>query len=51
MIGGLETARGVEHLSKLLVLAEQAGILQDPDLACRRMQVLLDHAGIGAGAR
>ncbi len=51
MIGGLETARSIAHLSKLLVLAEQAGILQDPDLACSRMQGLLDHAGIGAGAR
>ena len=43
MIGGLETARGIEHLSKLLVLAEQAGILQDPDLACSRMQGLLEN--------
>ena len=33
--------RGDSHLSKLLVLAEQAGILRDPDCACRRMQALL----------
>ena len=42
MIGGLETARSISHLSKLLVLAEQAGILRDPDCACRRMQALLE---------
>jgi hypothetical protein len=44
MLGGLETARSISHLSKLLVLAEQAGILQDPELACRRMQGLLEGA-------
>jgi hypothetical protein len=41
MLGGLETARSVQHLSKLLVLAEQAGVIQDPDLACSRMQQIL----------
>ena len=41
MVGGAENARSIEHLSKLLVLAEQAGVLLDPDLACRRMQGLL----------
>jgi hypothetical protein len=46
MVGGLETARSMEHLAKLLVLAEQAGVLRDPDLACSRMQSLL--AGVGA---
>jgi hypothetical protein len=42
MVGGLETARSISHLSTLLVLAEQAGILRDPDLACRRMQAILE---------
>ncbi len=42
MVGGLESARSIDHLSKLLVLAEQAGVLSDPELACRRMQSLLD---------
>ncbi len=41
MIGGLETARGIEHLSKLLVLAEAAGVLRDPEIACARMRELL----------
>jgi hypothetical protein len=42
MIGGMESARSIEHLAKLLGLAEQAGVLRDPDLACARMQSLLD---------
>ncbi len=50
MVGGLETARSMSHLSKLLVLAEQAGILENPELACSRMQELLDCAGVGVGA-
>jgi hypothetical protein len=48
MISGQETERSIEHLSKLLVLANDAGILADPDLACHRMQGILDHAGIAA---
>jgi hypothetical protein len=46
MVGGLETARSISHLSKLLVLAEQAGVLQDPEMACRRMRGLLERAGV-----
>jgi hypothetical protein len=48
MIGGQETARSIGHLSKLLVLADEAGILVNPDVACQRMQTILDHAGIPA---
>jgi len=48
MIGSQETARGIAHLSKLLVLANDAGILADPDLACQRMQGILDRAGVEA---
>ena len=46
MLGGFETARSISHLSKLLVLAEQAGVLLNPDLACERMRPLLAAAGI-----
>jgi hypothetical protein len=46
MIGTQETARSISHLSKLLVLANEAGILVNPDQACQRMQGLLDRAGI-----
>jgi Protein of unknown function (DUF993) len=41
MVGGLQTARGIEHLSKLLVLADGAGVLRDPEMACARMRELL----------
>jgi hypothetical protein len=50
MVGGLETAQSISHLSKLLVLAEQAGVLENPELACNRMQELLARAGVGVGA-
>lgn len=48
MVGGQESARSIEHLSELLVLAEQAGVLRDPDLACHRMRGLLERAGAAA---
>ena len=48
MLGGQESARSITHLSKLLILAEQAGVLADPDLACARMNALLNRAGAAA---
>jgi hypothetical protein len=44
MIGGLESARSVLHLSKLFRLADQAGLLQDS--AAERMRRFLSLAGI-----
>jgi hypothetical protein len=46
MVGGLESGRSVRHLCKLLVLADQAGVLRDPDLAVRRMRQFLAINGI-----
>lgn len=46
MVGGQESARSVTHLAELLVLADQAGLLRDPELAARRMQHVLALAGI-----
>jgi uncharacterized protein DUF993 len=46
MLGGYETARDISHLGKLLVLAEHAGVLSNPDLACLRMRPVLQAAGI-----
>jgi hypothetical protein len=46
MLGAVQSARSISHLAKLLVLAEDAGVLLDPDLACRRMKLLLELAGI-----
>jgi hypothetical protein len=42
----VQSARSISHLAKLLVLAEDAGVLLDPDLACHRMGLLLELAGI-----
>jgi hypothetical protein len=46
MLGAAQSARSVSHLAKLLVLAEEAGVLLDPELACHRMRLLLQLAGI-----
>lgn len=47
MVGGKEGARSIVHLSKVLMLADQAGLLIDPDLAWRRMRLVLEQAGVG----
>jgi Protein of unknown function (DUF993) len=46
MIGGLESARSVPHLSRLFILADQAGLLSDPELAVGRMRAFLSLAGV-----
>ncbi len=46
MVGGLESARSIVHLSEVLVLADGAGLLRDPELACARMRHLLAVAGV-----
>lgn len=46
MIGGAESARSIVHLAELLKLADQAGLLVDPDLAAERMRPVLALAGI-----
>jgi hypothetical protein len=46
MVGGLESARSTAHLCELFVLADQAGILRDPDIAAQRMRRVLQLAGV-----
>jgi Protein of unknown function (DUF993) len=46
MIGGLESARSVPHLSRLFILADQAGLLSNPELAVGRMRAFLSLAGV-----
>ena len=46
MIGGLEAARSIAHLSQLFVLADQAALLRDPELAMQRMRGVLSLAGV-----
>jgi len=45
MVGGQQSARNVLHLSELFRLADAAGLLQDPELACRRMKQFLATQG------
>jgi hypothetical protein len=49
MVNGLESARSIVHLSRQLVLADQAGLLPDPDLAAHRMRLVLELAGVDQG--
>ncbi|GLV55230.1 hypothetical protein KDH_20770 [Dictyobacter sp. S3.2.2.5] len=46
MVAGLESARSLPHLARLFVLADQARLLVDPDLASERMRTILLQAGI-----
>jgi Protein of unknown function (DUF993) len=46
MLAGLESARSVPHLSRLFVLADEAGLLQESELAVSRMRSFLKLAGI-----
>jgi hypothetical protein len=49
MAGGAQSARGAVHYARVFELADQCGVLSDPELACRRMQSLLSLcAGIEA---
>jgi hypothetical protein len=41
MVGGQQSARHVLHLAELFRLADGAGLLSDPPLACARMKQLL----------
>jgi hypothetical protein len=46
MVGGQQSARNLLHLVELFRLADVAGVLVDPDLACARMRTLLQFHGI-----
>lgn len=46
MVGGQQSARSILHLAELFRLADAAGLLHDPELACARMKQLLAVHGI-----
>lgn len=46
MVAGMENARSVIHLAELFKLADQAGLLHDPELAVERIRRVLAVAGI-----
>jgi hypothetical protein len=45
MVGGQQSARSILHFAELFRLADEAGLLSDPDLAVRRMKHLLATHG------
>jgi Protein of unknown function (DUF993) len=48
MVGGLESARSIPHLARTFVLADQAGLLGDRELAAERLRAVLRVAGVEA---
>jgi hypothetical protein len=46
MVDGAQSTRSVLHLTEVFRLADQAGLLPDPDLAVRRMRSFLTTAGV-----
>ena len=46
MVGGQQSTRALPHLAELFRLADQAGLLRDPELACTRMRALLATQGV-----
>lgn len=46
MVGGQQSARSLLHLAELFRLADAAGLLRDPELACARMRTLLALHGV-----
>jgi Protein of unknown function (DUF993) len=50
MVGGLHAARSLPHLSTLVRLADEAGALENPDLAAERWNAYLALHGVPTGA-
>lgn len=46
MVGGQQSARSLQHFSELFRLADQAGLLRDPQVAVTRMRQLLALHGV-----
>jgi Protein of unknown function (DUF993) len=46
MVGGQQSTRSILHLSELFKLTDQAGLLDYPDRACKKMTALLSVHGI-----
>lgn len=48
MVGGQQSARHIVHFAEAFRLADRAGLLRDPGLACARMRSLLTTHGLNA---
>ena len=47
MVGGMQSARSVRHYAEIFKLADQANVLDQPELAIERMKKLLGLYGLG----
>ncbi len=47
MVGGMQSARSVRHYAEIFKLADQANVLDQPELAIERMKKLLGVYGLG----
>jgi dihydrodipicolinate synthase/N-acetylneuraminate lyase len=46
MVGGMQSARSALHYAEVFRLADRAGLLRDPGLACARMRALMAVHGV-----
>jgi hypothetical protein len=46
MPGGFQSSRDITHYAEVFRLADQSGLLRDPDLAMKRMRLLMELHGI-----
>jgi hypothetical protein len=46
MVGGQQSTRSLPHLAQLFRLADEANLLEQPELATQRMRILLALHGI-----
>ncbi|WP_332661784.1 dihydrodipicolinate synthase family protein [Aeromicrobium sp.] len=46
MVGGMQSARSIPHLVRVIELANECRLLADPDLAAHRLTTLLTSAGV-----
>jgi hypothetical protein len=46
MVGGQQSARSLPHFAELFRLADAAGLIEQPELAVRRMRTLLALHGV-----
>ena len=46
MVGGQEGARSTLHLAELFRLADQAGLLRDPEFAAKQMAAVMAVHGV-----
>jgi len=46
MIGGQQSTRSAQHLAELFRLADEANLLEHPELAVHRMRILMSTNGV-----